>query len=59
MRKQKPWPLIMVLCSVCTLFLVIEVLRNVKIYIVYHSDIFPIIVGGLLLTAIVILLFRR
>nr|WP_295974603.1 hypothetical protein [uncultured Bacillus sp.] len=59
MKRQKRMPLILLLFAFLLLFLVIQAIRSIKVYIVYSSGILPFFIAGLLLAAMMFLYFKR
>jgi hypothetical protein len=59
LNRQKRLPLIMILSAVLLIFLGIQAVRSIKIYIVYSSGILPFFLIGLIITAIAVLYFKR
>ncbi|PFH88035.1 hypothetical protein [Bacillus sp. AFS088145] len=58
MRRNKNAALIVILWICMVLFIVVNAIRHIRIYMVYSSGLMPFIVCGMIIFAIIILYVR-
>jgi len=59
MKRNKNAALIIFLSSILVIFLVVNALRHITVFIVYSSGLIPLIIIGILIFAILLLFFKR